>query len=311
MILNILALRFILVNFNIAVFKKLVIVILFSGAALTVISVSAGPFASFYDEYEQTKLFGINLWSHVGFGRYMGFVFIVSLINIIYLGFLKKFLLDKIFFLLSFSGLLLSGLRSAIICSVLISGIIIIFSLKEKNVSLVRIFLFLTGGIAILVVAAYFNNSFAILSERFTQIFNVFHQENLSDGAISTRLHIYKNSFELFLQNKIWGRGLGGYYDDSLFEFTRGLKYPHNILIEYAIELGSAGLLFIVAVLIFIYKEVLKVNIILTFVFLYFILLAMFSYSIPFQTGMFSFMAFIFLSKVNIANLKALLSDVK
>jgi hypothetical protein len=71
------------------------------------ISIFAGPFNSFYDEYQQTKILGINLWSHVGFGRYMGFVFIVSLINVIYLGFLKKFNLDKIFLLISFAGLLL------------------------------------------------------------------------------------------------------------------------------------------------------------------------------------------------------------
>ncbi len=284
--------------------KRIIEVILLSGIVLTIISVCAGPFASFYDEYEQTKLFGINLWSHVGFGRYMGFVFIVSLINIIYLRYLKRFQTDKIFFLFNFAGLLLSGLRSAIICSLIISTIIIIYSLKKRNVSLVRILLFLAGGIIILIAAAYFNNSFFILAQRFSQVLNVFHQENLSDGAISTRLHIYKNSFELFLQNIFFGRGLGGYYDDKLYEFTRGLKYPHNIFIEYAIELGSIGLVFIIAVLSYIYKQVSKISTVLVFIFLYFVLLSMFSYSIPFQTGMFSFFAFIFLKEKNINQLK-------
>lgn len=298
-ILNTLALRFILVNFAENFLHKMVELILVSGTILTIISILAGPFTSFYDEYIQMKIFGINLWSHVGFGRYMGFVFIVSLINIIYLGFLKKLHLDKIFLLISFAGLLLSGLRAAIICSMLISAVIILYSLKKKNISFLKISWYLLGGVALLLVASYFNNSLSILLSRFTQIFNIFHLENLSDGAISTRLHIYKNSIELFLQNVFIGRGLGSYYDESLFLFTRGLKYPHNIFIEYGIEMGSFGLIFIIAVLIFIYKEVLKINTTLSFVFVYFVLLSFFSYSIPFQTGMFVFIAFAALNEKN------------
>jgi len=156
----------------------------------------------------------------------------------------------------------------------------------------------------VLVTAAYFNNSFSILLSRFTQVFNIFHQEDLSDGAISTRLHIYKNSFDLFLQNVFIGKGLGSYYDNSLFQFTRGLKYPHNIIIEYAIELGSIGLIFILAVLSFIFKSVLKINTVLSLVFLYFVLLSMFSYSISFQTGMFSFIAFIALNEKTVTAVK-------
>lgn len=303
-ILNILALRFILINFSSKFFRIIIEVVLFFGAALTLISIFAGPFNSFYDEYQQTKIFGINLWSHVGFGRYMGFVFIVSLINIIYLGFLKKLNLDKIFLLISFAGLLLSGLRGAIVCSFIISAIIVIYSLKEKNISVSKILIFLCVGVLVLVPAAYFNNSFSILLSRFTQVFNVFHQEDLSDGAISTRLHIYKNSFELFLQSVFIGKGLGSYYDNSLFQFTRGLKYPHNIIIEYAIELGSIGFIFILAVLSIIFKSVLKINTVLSLVFLYFVLLSMFSYSISFQTGMFSFIAFIALNEKTVTAVK-------
>lgn len=299
-ILNVLALRFILVHFANDFMRKIIEIILFSGAVLTLISILAGPFSSFYDEYMQMKIFGINLWSHVGFGRYMGFVFLVSLINIIYLGFLKKLHLDKILLVISFAGLLLSGLRSAIICTMFISILLILYSLKKKNISILKISGFLIGGVALLFVASYFNNSLSILLTRFTQVFNIFNQVNLSDGAISTRLHIYRNSIQLFLENAFLGRGLGSYYDENLFLFTRGLKYPHNIFIEYGIELGSLGLLFILIALIFIYREVLKVNTILSFVFLYFVLLSMFSYSIPFQTGMFSFMAFISLRKENI-----------
>lgn len=298
-ILNVLALRFILVNFAKDFLRKIVEVILFSGAVLTLISILAGPFSSFYDEYMQMKIFGINLWSHVGFGRYMGFVFIVSFVNIIYLGFLKKLQFDKVFLLISFAGLLLSGLRAAIICSMFISAVIMLYSLKKRSVSILKISGFLIGGIALLLVASFFNNSFSILLTRFTQVFNIFQQENLSDGAISTRLHIYKNSVELFMQNVFIGRGLGSYYDESLFLLTKGLKYPHNIFIEYGIEMGSLGLFFIITLLIYIYKEVLKINSILLFVFLYFVLLSVFSYSIPFQTGMFSFMAFILLNEKN------------
>lgn len=292
-----LALRFILVNFSEDILKKLVEVTLFSGMALTIISMMMGPFVSFYDENLQMKFMGINLWSHVGFGRYMGFAFIVSLINIFYTGCLKKFQFDKFFLLITFTGLILSGLRSAITCSLIIASVITIYSLKKKDVSLGKIFLFIGGGAVILLIAAYFNNSFSILFNRYSQVLNIFHQKDLNDGAISTRLHIYKYSVELFLQNIFLGRGLGSFYDENLYLYTRGLKYPHNIFIEYAIELGSAGLLFIISLLIYLYKKIISISTVLSFVFLYFLLLAMFSYSIPFQAGLFSFIAFTGLKK--------------
>ncbi len=309
LILNILALRFIIVNFSNDIFKKVIEVILILGVILTLISASSGPFISFYDEAMQMKIFGIGLWSHVGFGRYMGFAFLVSLINLIYFDYFRKYNLEKLIFLISFAGLILSGLRSAIVCSVIISIAIILYSLKKKNISYIKIITFLIAGVLVLFAAAYFNNSLSILFTRFSQMFNVFNIKNLDDGAISTRLHIYKNSFELFLQNIFIGRGLGSYYDESLFVFTRGLKYPHNVLIEYSIELGSVGLLFILTLLIFIYKKISQINLILSFVFLYFVLLSMFSYSIPFQTGMFSFIAFISLEEENIKLIKDSISQ--
>lgn len=304
LIFNILALRFVLTNFSAGLFQKIFEVILVSAIGLTLISVSSGPFISFYDESMQMKIFGIGLWSHVGFGRYMGFAFIMSLLNIVYFDYFRKYHLEKIIFLICFAGLILSGLRSAIVCSVIVSVIITLYSLKEKNISFIKLATFLIGGILVLFIAAYFNNSLSILFNRFTQMFNVFNIKNLDDGAISTRMHVYKYSIELFLQNILIGRGLGSYYDDSLYMFTRGLKYPHNILIEYAIELGAIGLIFIISILAVTFKEVLKISTVLSFVFLYFIFLSMFSYSIPFQTGMFSFLAFISLKQENLSRLK-------
>jgi hypothetical protein len=292
LVLNILALRFILVNFSEDILKKLIEVILYSGAALTIISMMMGPFVSFYDENLQMKFMGINMWSHVGFGRYMGFAFITALVNIFYTGYLKKFQFDKFFLLITFAGLILSGLRSAITCSLIIAAVVTIYSLKKKNIPLGKIFLFIAGGAVILLIAAYFNNSFSILFNRYSQVLNIFHQKDLNDGAISTRLHIYRYSVELFLQNVFIGKGLGSFYDESLYLYTRGLKYPHNIFIEYAIELGSLGLMFILSLLIYLYKKVISISTILSFVFLYFLLLSMFSYSIPFQAGLFSFIAF-------------------
>lgn len=293
LVLNILALRFIIVNFSEDILKKIVEVVLYSATVLTIISMIMGPFVSFYDENLQMRFMGINLWSHVGFGRYMGFAFIVSLINIFYIGYLRKFQLDKFFLLITFAGLILSGLRSAITCSLIISAVIVIYSLKKKNVSLGKIFLYIGGGIIILLIAAYFNNSFSILFNRYSQVLNIFHQKDLNDGAISTRLHIYRYSFELFLQNVFLGRGLGSFYDETLYLYTRGLKYPHNIIIEYAIELGTLGLIFIISLLIYLFKKAQSINTILSFVFLYFLLLSMFSYSIPFQAGLFAFISFV------------------
>ncbi|MBS1515393.1 MAG: O-antigen ligase family protein [Bacteroidetes bacterium] len=305
LILNILALRFILVNFSKELFKKIIEVILFAGLLLTVVSAIRGPFVSFYDEYAQMKIFGIGMWSHVGFGRYMGFAFLISIINLTRLNFLKGFHLDKMLLLTSFAGLILSGLRSAIFTSLFASLLFLIYTAKDKKVSFGKIFLFIVSGSAVLAAAAYINNSFGILIERLSQIGNIFNQRNLSDGAISTRIHIYKHSFDLFIQNIFTGRGLGGYYDEKLFEYTRGLKYPHNIFIEYGIELGAAGLAFILAIIFLIFKSVAKVNTALVFVFIYFVLLSMFSYSIPFQTGMFCFIAFIGLGKTVTEKLKA------
>jgi len=279
---------------------------------LTLLSASSGPFISFYEETMQMRVFGVGLYSHVGFGRYMGFVFLVSLINLMYFGFFKKYSADKVFLIVSFAGLALSGLRGAVTSSLVIAVILIFYTIRKKNisksfsrnVSLLKLFSVLAGGLLLLTGIVYFNNSFHILFSRFIQMFNVFDVKNLTDGAIQTRLHIYGTSFDIFKQNIFFGRGLGSYFDESLFIYTKGLKYPHNIFIEYGIELGIAGLIFIFSLLFIIYKAALKVNILLSFIFLYFLLLAMFSYSIPFQTGLFSFIAFINLKEENIKMLR-------
>ena len=56
------------------------------------------------------------------------------------------------------------------------------------------------------------------------------------DTAAMERLNNYHHAQELFVQNPIFGVGIGG------FNYWTGIFFVHNLLLEIACELGFVGL---------------------------------------------------------------------
>jgi O-antigen ligase len=84
--------------------------------------------------------------------------------------------------------------------------------------------------------------------ERFADLRGLITGEKIDDGSFNARLEAYKNAVGLFTGSPLTGAGLGSFKSTPL---GSQIKYPHNILLEFAAELGTIGILFF---LIFIYS---------------------------------------------------------
>jgi len=70
------------------------------------------------------------------------------------------------------------------------------------------------------------------------------------------RVQNTKIAIDVFFNNPVLGSGIGSFADLSgVFEGIERMKYPHNILLEIASEMGSAGLLFFCTMLFFAFKK--------------------------------------------------------
>lgn len=72
------------------------------------------------------------------------------------------------------------------------------------------------------------------------------------------RIENVKIAFKVFLENPLLGAGTGSFTEYAgTFRGIERMKYPHNLLLEIASEIGSLGLFFLLAILFFAFKRLL------------------------------------------------------
>lgn len=220
-----------------------------------------------------------SLISHVFWGRLYLIGIIINLYFILLVS--KKY---KHFYFLSFFVLILGinqlALRSAILSTFIILLVIIIFFRYDKSFktnALSMLLIFLLSFALTLVYSKNLKNRLPDSSELNNLIGFTF--DSVNDITISSRINGIKEGIELFLDNPIFGNGLGSY--NSSTELRKDLKYPHNMFIEIAAENGVTGLVYFIILLLVLIKHINKFNIklktILWIIFLYYFLLAQFS----------------------------------
>lgn len=220
-----------------------------------------------------------SLISHVFLGRLYLIGIIINLYFILLVS--KKY---KHFYFLSFFVLILGlnqlALRSAILSTFIILLVIIIFFRYDKSFktnALSMLLIFLLSFALTLVYSKNLKNRLPDSSELNNLIGFTF--DSVNDITISSRINGIKEGIELFLDNPIFGNGLGSY--NSSTELRKDLKYPHNMFIEIAAENGVTGLVYFIILLLVLIKHINKFNIklkaILWIIFLYYFLLAQFS----------------------------------
>ncbi|MEW6506314.1 MAG: O-antigen ligase family protein [Bacteroidota bacterium] len=221
--------------------------------------------------------FEINRWSHVVYGRFAGLTVLISLLILSNEKERIKILFFTLISVLIFSSLLSSGFRGGII-GVVLSIIIyyLIISLKEKCYRKNIMIILITG--LILFTSIIISISYSKNAGRFSGLFELIVEGRTEDGTINSRIEAYRIGLKMFFENPFFGAGFGAFNTNN-YESTIGtiLKYPHNILIELACELGIFGLAFFILFVRAVMQRLINDQPELLAIFIYGTLLAMFS----------------------------------
>jgi O-antigen ligase len=241
-------------------------------------------------------------WSHVIYGRMIGFISLLLIVYILSLKDIKQIILYGIFAGLSAYGLYLSALRSAMIAfivSIFIAAAFLVYKFFNDKINRVQIRNSLSGIVISVLVAALLIlviPSQKIIGDRFNNLTQIENLEFGGDEPIHSRIELLKISKLIFLDNPVFGIGFGGF--KSYNELTEVLKYPHNIFIEMAVEAGIIGLIILCAVFFLMFRSVYKYSPYLLLLVSYSLILALFSKDVPSQTYLWIWLVFIGLSKV-------------
>jgi len=243
--------------------------------------------------YHDMNIKNITSWSHVIYGRFIGPVYLIILF--LYLNTKNRTLIKYIPFAFAviIIGVYLSGMRAMILGITILTPITILISFLQKKVNVKNI----AGLIAAIVVAVTVIITVVprneILAGRLENLQDVKNLQFNSDSPIHTRYHFYKISFEILKEYPILGVGFGGFrnYRNDIATQTR--KYPHNLFLEFAVELGIPGILFCIFLLYLIFSSAKKVSTEVFIFFLFALWLAMFSKDISTQSLLWIGLAFV------------------
>ena len=158
-------------------------------------------------------------------------------LSILALIFLKKYDVIKFsipLFIILFLGLYISGSRAPVI-SLFAAFFVMYMYGNYKNKALTIIL----GTSFSFLVAIVFQNQIT------KALVSFFIRDNTSmDSAVESRFSLLLIAKEMFLNNKLFGEGLGAFSSYSY------LGYPHNLIMEVLSELGIVGGLFLLLTII-------------------------------------------------------------
>jgi len=240
--------------------------------------------------------FQIDRWSHVLAGRLEGIVFIITLLLLINEKNKKLVLIYSLLLILFGYGIAITGLRSSLLGIILFTPVIILWYLYTKRIDLKRLSTISIIAAITIILCIVFPSSNQKITERYKSMADIENMRFGEDGAIHSRLDAYWISFEMFKERPIEGWGFGGFRNNNFGGLAYDIKYPHNIFIEFLVELGIIGLIFFLWLLYLIISSI-KFSPVLVFIFLFTVWLALFSKDIPSNTMLWVFLSFIILKK--------------
>lgn len=221
-------------NYDEAIKYLGIITVLISGG-LTLVVIVTEPF-----KFDNTKnMFG---FTHVGFGRIVSLGLIIVLFKILSS---DKFKINTyLIAVLLIMGLLISGLRGAVIASIATAAIIIINAVHYKKMRTVHSLIIVTSLAAAFSFFLFLKDYSDPVIKRFNNLETIKEASEGIDGSINARKRGLLLAADMILDHPVAGVGLGGYKQNYKGKDTAfAIEYPHNILVEVAVELGIIGLL--------------------------------------------------------------------
>ena len=234
--------------------------------------------------YHDMNIKDLLNWSHVIYGRFIGCVYIIILFFLLNQKNKKLILLTSFCLSIIVIGVYISGLRSMILGVIIFTPLIVLTTILQKKINLTNFTGLLISIIISLLIISIFSPGNKTLTERLENLRDTEELRFNLDGPIHTRYHFYKISLEILKERPILGVGFGGFRNYKNDALTNTRKYPHNIFLEFAVELGIPGLLLLLLLLYIIFSSARKVSLEVFIFFLFALWLAMFSKDIPSQS---------------------------
>lgn len=236
--------------------------------------------------------FSFTRWSHVAFGRFIVIPIILSF-------FLMYSSINKNRVLVSYSiasllifTLISTGFRAGVIAVAFFLVSLLLFSTvkqKQNIFSLKNILLIiLLIGLPLFIYGSQPVN----FLNRLESIEQISIGENIKDGSLTTRINAYKIAWTNGWEKPTLGHGLGT-FQFAGGDFTKAMKYPHNIFLEFFYEMGLIGLIFLILILLLILISIKKHGYWLLSLYCIFLWLSLFSKDIPSNVLLFAGLAFI------------------
>lgn len=260
---------------------------------IIVITVSTFLFILIFDPFDQSRLyiFEFTRWSHVIFSRITALLFLILLILFIYSTKFKDQLILSIIFVLMLYQIYYANMRAATIGIILVLLSIIITGILDRRVNEKKIGLFLMT-IILTFILIFLTPTTEYFDLRYTETAKVLSGNLPEEGGINARLIAYEKALNIIKDNPILGIGFGGFNGFEGDEFLSFIKYPHNIFLEFQVELGIFGTLFIFYFLFISWNKLLSINKYILIIWLFTLWLALFAKDI--STNLLVFLPLIF-----------------
>ena len=270
-------------NLRSRIFLGILLLIILTSVPVIVFS---HPFA-----YDGIYNLSLNKWSHVIYGRFIGFVTLLFLLlyfsKTIEFSWKATFPFFTFIFLLNF----LTGLRASILAVIIIIIALTIYAIVKKNYMSGTVILFsLLFSLTVFYLFPGLNKQ---AENRTENLVGYSMGEDVADGPIQARESLYKTSVNIIKDHWVVGVGFGGFRNITFGYDAFLIKYPHNLFLEFWSELGLIGVVVFFLFLYKLFKRSFKISLLLGIAASYPFILSMFSKDIPGQTLFAIFLAMI------------------
>jgi O-antigen ligase len=259
-------------------FVRLSLVVLAVLIFSTMVLIFSQPF-----NYGGTHWLSLTNWSHVVYGRVIGMFLIIMLI--LYKTDIVEFkpYLAVVLFVFLFYLNQRTGYRSGLVALALTSPLIILYYLPGKQYRKKLIIIALSVVLTIPLIYLHSSKSNAP-QQRVVSLMHYSYGKMSEDEPLQTRYKLNNLCRQFVQEHPITGIGWGGFRNQALDPDPIILKYPHNIMLEFLVELGITGLFVFMVFLIWSIRRLWKIHPLMAISYMYPLTIALFSKDIPDQT---------------------------
>ena len=258
--------------------------------------------------YDGQKIITLTRWSHVIFEHFIGPLYFLFFFMLIKSRDKRELLFYSAGLTISIIGVYISGARAAFTGLIFFTPLILLLSLWKKELNSKNSIFFFTAIIFSIFIIYVLQPYSETVNSRYISLFDI-SKPDIGDASVNARITGLEISQEIFKKHPFTGVGFGGYKNYKGIHLTYLIEYPHNIFVEFLIELGIPGLIYFLFLLYIIFISTKRISLFMTIFFCFALWLALFSKSISSNTLLWLGLAFYGLDDSAVKKLKTLFKD--